>query len=371
MPSGSEPEALAGIAQGSGVLFARPRDITLIDSGSELERARSGLRTAFRQALARIGRKSAGLLQALVLGVRDSLAPDEAEAFKMAGCAHILALSGEHLSVIALLAIAALKPLAGPIRARLGGAILAGLFMWVVGPGPSLLRAVLMAWIGAVALALDRPQDWLTVLSLAFLATLPFDPQAARGVSYTLSYLAVWGLAVLGPRFAFFLGRALPPFLRRSASASLAAQAALSPLLASTFGYLQFAGVPASMAAGPLVTLIMWWGMGAGLLCSIFPSARSFAIPISDLLYDLLMAVMRTAASVPVLRLDAIAAKTAASFAVACLTALVYARPYVEYRAWACQAHPARLRLAPGPQVPPRGRRARDEQALRPELPDR
>ena len=97
-------------ADGS-VLFAQPRDIVAIDRGGRIDRARSAVRDACRRALARIGRRSAGLLQALILGVKDSLAPEEAEAFKAAGCSHILALSGEHLSVLAVLAIAALRPL--------------------------------------------------------------------------------------------------------------------------------------------------------------------------------------------------------------------------------------------------------------------
>ncbi len=352
---------------GGAALFAQPRDIMLMDRGGPIDRLRSLARSACRQALARIGKRSAGLMQALILGVKDSLAPEEAEAFKAAGCSHILALSGEHLSVLAVLAIAALKPLIGPTRARLGGATLAGLFMWIAGPGPSLLRAVLMVWIGAIALALDRPQDWLTVLALAFLAMVPIDPSGARSLSFTLSYLAVWGLAALGPRFSFLLGRRLPPILRESAAASLAAQAAVSPVLAFTFGYLQFAGILASMAAGPVVTLMMWWGMGSGLLCSLLPCAAPLASPVSDLLYAILMAVMNSAAAVPTLPLPSSPARALASVAVAGLAALVYARPYAEYRAWGRRS--ARLRFAPGAEAPPRGGRPGHDQALRPEFP--
>jgi ComEC/Rec2-related protein len=347
-------------SSGGPALFARPRDIDLIDRGGPIDRARSLAREACRRALARVGKRSAGLMQALILGVKDSLAPEEAEAFKAAGCSHILALSGEHLSVLAVLAIAALKPLLGAVRARLGGAILAALFMWIAGPGPSLLRSVLMVWIGAAALALDRPQHWLTVLSLSFLAMLPIDPAGARSLSFTLSYLAVWGLAVLGPRFSFLLGRALPPFLRESASASLSAQAAVSPVLAFAFGYLQLAGILASMAAGPVVMLMMWWGMGSSLLCSFLPFAAVLAAPVSDALYAVLMAIMKGAAAIPVLSLAPFAARLVASLAVAVLAALVYARPYAEY---------ARLRLSPGPEGPPRERGLGHVQALRPELP--
>jgi len=316
-----------------------------------------------------VGRRSSGLLQALILGVRDSLAPEEAQAFKAAGCSHILALSGEHLSVLALLAIAALKPLAGPARARLGGAVLASLFMWIAGSGPSLLRSVLMVWVGALALVLDRPQPWLGTLSLVFILMLPLDPAAARSLGFTLSYLAVWGLAVLAPRFSFVVGRVLPPFLREAASASLAAQTAVSPLLAFSFGYLQFAGILASMAAGPIVMLIMWWGMGAAVLGSILPFAVAVLSPVSDFLYDILMAIMRAAAAVPVLDLPSPISRLCASLAIAGLAALVYARPYAEYRASGRSAALARLRFPQGAQDPPRDGGTGHVQALRPELP--
>jgi ComEC/Rec2-related protein len=364
----SAAAAGASAARGPAILFAQPRDLELIDKGGRIDRIRSGLRGSFRQALARIGKRSAGLMQALILGVRDSLAPEEADAFKAAGCSHILALSGEHLSVLAVLAIAGLKPLFGPVRARLGGAVLASLFMWIVGPGPSLVRAVLMVWIGAIALALDRPQDWLTALALAVLVMVPLDPSGARSLSFTLSYLAVWGLVVLAPRFSFLLGRILPPFLRESASASLAAQTAVSPLLAFSFGYLQFAGILASMAAGPIVTLMMWWGMGTGLVCSALPSAASLAAPVSDSLYGVLMGIMNAAAAVPTLPLPSVITRVAASVAVAGLAAMVYARPYAEYRASGRGSVPSGLRFAPGAEGPSRGGRPGHVQAFRPEL---
>jgi competence protein ComEC len=367
VPEGSN--ALAEIKGDGAALFARSRDLAVVDEGGALDRLRARIRSALRRGLARIGRDSGGLLQALILGARDSLAPDEAEAFKKAGCAHVLALSGQHLSVLALIAIVALKSFAGPWRARLAGALLSTIFMWIVGPGPSLLRAVLMAWIAALALALDRPQDWITILSLSFIATLPLDLAAARSLSFTLSYLAVLGLATLGPRFSFFLGGLLPPCLRSPASAALAAQAAVSPLLAFTYGYLQLAGAPASALAAPLVSVFMYWGLGAGILCSIFPAAQGLAVRISDFLYRLIMGLMRTAASVPVLALGTNREQEAATIVVVCIVALVYARPYAEYRASLRGRAKTRLRLAPGPKNPARGRRPRDEQALRPELP--
>jgi ComEC/Rec2-related protein len=345
------------------VLFAQARDIHVLDPGGILDRMRGSVRSACRSALARSGSVSAGLLEALLLGVRDNLGTDEAEAFKAAGCSHILALSGEHLSVLALVAVAALSPLLGPIKAKLGGAVLATFFLWIAGAGASLLRAVLMAWIGAIAALLDRPQSALTILSIAFAAMLVLDPGSARTLSFILSYAAVWGLAVLGPRFEFLLGKRLPPFLCGPVSVALSAQTAVSPVLIVVFGSLQPAAVPASVAAGPLVAAMMWWGVVSATMCSILPAAANLVVPVSDALYRVLMTVIEGAASVPPLVAATPIPRAALIAAVVLIAAAVYARPYAEYRK-------ARLRLADRPARLSRSRVPGDVQALRPEFSD-
>ncbi|MDP3178703.1 MAG: ComEC/Rec2 family competence protein [Spirochaetaceae bacterium] len=332
LDAGGELRVRGDFSADGGAIFAHPRDLWLEEPRSAIDRARSAARRAFREALARVGRSSAGLLEALILGSKEGLSADEAEAFKAAGCAHILALSGEHLSVLALIALAGLKPIAGPFRARLGAAFLATAFMWIAGPGPSLVRAVIMAWIGAFALILDRPLPWSDILSLALLAALPADPESARSLGFILSYLAVLGLALLGPRIGFCLAPFLPPSLAEPAAASLAAQAAVSPVLAFSFGSLQFAGILASIAAGPLVAALMWWGMGTALICSIFPALAPAAAFISDLAHALLFWIMETAAAVRPLLLPGPAERIAACLAVAGFSAFVYARPYADYR---------------------------------------
>ncbi|HRY53899.1 MAG TPA: ComEC/Rec2 family competence protein [Spirochaetia bacterium] len=331
-------------ASGAPVLFAAGPGVAALEPGGPVDRARSTLRGAFRSALARAGGAQAGLLEALLLGSREGLEAEVAGAFKAAGCSHVLALSGQHLSVLALLVVSLLRPLCGPRRARACAAAAAGAFMWLAGPGPSLLRAVLMTCLGALALALDRPQRWLGLLALAFLVALPLDPGSARSLGFLLSYLAVWGLAVLGPRFQHLLSPALPPLLCSAAAASLAAQAATSPLLAFAFGSLQPAGILASMASAPLVTAAMWWGMGAGALCAIAPGAAPLASRVSELLGGALVGVMRAAALSPPILLPGPAARAGAAAAVALAAAWVYAYPWLAYRR---AIHPRRLSRPP------------------------
>lgn len=332
LDAGARIEVACSPGQDGSALFGRPGGVSVRDAGGRIAIARGAIRSTLRVALARVGRRSSGLLEALLLGARDNLDAEVADAFKAAGCSHVLALSGQHLSVLAVLVVAALKPLCGPFRARAGAAAAAAAFMWIAGPGPSLIRAVLMTWIGVVALVLDRPQEWLGLLALSFLIALPIDPAAARSLAFLLSYLAVWGLAILAPRFQFLLDPALPPILSAAAAASLGAQAATGPIMAFAFGSLQGMGILASMVSAPLVTALMWWGIGAAALCALLPCAAGPAAFVSDFLYDLLVAVMRVAASVPPLALPGIFARVAASVAIVLVAGLVYAYPWMAYR---------------------------------------
>jgi len=369
LDAGTRIELRGAPRAGEALAFVQPRDIAVVDRGTPLERLRSCLREGLRSALFRIGERSSGLLLALILGAQDSLEREDVEAFRAAGCTHILALSGEHLSVLAVLALLALKPLFGPLYARLGAALLATLFVWTAGPAPSLVRAVLMVWLSAAALLLDRPQPWLAILCLSFLLTLPADPEAARSLSFVLSYLAVWGLAVLAPRFEFVLRSRIPPPLAAALAASLAAQAATAPVLLGTFGTFAPIGAFASIAAAPLVTAFMWWGIAAASLCSILPPLAPFAVPVSDLFYLVLTGIMKAAAAVPSLTAQGSGLRGAAIGAVAALTAFVYAWPDVSYRLWLRFGDP-RLRRALFAQGSARERGPRHVQAPGPEFPD-
>lgn len=360
--------SVSGAAPGGSLLFAQARDVGVLDRGAPIEGLRSSLREGLRRALGRVGDRSTGLLLALILGARDSLDREDADAFRAAGCSHILALSGQHLSILALIAVLALRPLVGPLRARFGAALLAGLFVWMAGPSPSLLRAGLMAWLGAIAAAFDRPQPWLVIIALSLVISLPLDVEGARSLSFVLSYLAVLGLALLAPRAAFLLLRWLPPPLATAVAASLAAQLATAPVVIATFGTLSLVGVFAAVAAAPLVTVFMWWGMGAALLCSILRFLAPIAVEVSDRLYLLFSGVMRIAASVPGLTVNGTLGKAAAILAVGAAAAFVYARSDVDFRLWT-RARSSGLRCAHRAQGSVGARGTRHVEALRTELP--
>ncbi len=296
---------------------------------------RARLRTAFRDALSHVGgdEATAGLLVALLLGDRTGLERDEAAVWKRAGCAHVLALSGQHLALLATLAAALCRPLCGPRRARGLALLCAAAFVFVAGLSPSLLRSLLMYGIGVCAFFADRPVEGRTTLALAFAIALPLDPEAARGLSFCLSYLALAGLVVFAPRIEFALRPWLPPALATALAASLGAQLATGALLALVFGALQPIGIVASIATAPLVAAFLWWGLCAGLSVGLVPRLAPLVVGVSRFIYRLLAGAVSLFAAAPPLVLPGRSAAFAAAVVVL-VACLVYALPHVRYRLW-------------------------------------
>lgn len=354
---------------GSGwVLFARARDLEGRGFVSGRAEFRAGLREGLRSALSRAGGEGGALLEALVLGVRDDLDLGLADAFRGAGCAHILALSGQHLGILAALVSFLAAPLLGRRGALAAAMILACAFTVFVGPKPSLVRAALMfAYTGAARLT-GRPQDSVNGLAAAFLVQCMIWPGVERDLSFQLSYLALAGLALLSPAFEYLILPRVPPVPAKALAASLAAQAAAGPRTLAAFGTLYPAGIPAAALAAPLTAAFIWAGLlGAGA-CAALPILETPVRAALDFLYGALRLTMEAFARVPGLAVPEGAGRGFWACVVAAAALAVYAVPHVDHYRTRRRV-PAELRFPEGPGGLPGIPGPGDAQALRPELP--
>ncbi|HAE20851.1 MAG TPA: hypothetical protein DCG47_00795 [Spirochaetaceae bacterium] len=398
LPRGSmvivEPRALTAAELGLALsprkeeripLFVGAADIKLEGAAPPLELSRFSLRQSLLARLKMAGAKAGPLLEALIIGVRDDLDAELGQAFRDAGCAHILALSGQHLAILAMLAAAILGPLLGPFRAKAVSCILVAAFVWLVGPSPSVARAALMFWLGAAALALDRPQPAYGIIALAFIVAQALDPESVRTLSFQFSYLAALGIAFYRESYAFLLSRWLPPFLAGGAAAGFAALAFAAPLGLAVFGRLNLAAPLIALAAAPLVAALMYAGLaasaGLAVAQAVAPSLLPALIKASGyacgLVYDLLAGLMALGARAPALVIPAGADgrihALPAALIVALAGAVVYAMPYVSIRFPSGRpkphTQPRGLRFSERARRPARAAGLRHAEALRPELP--
>lgn len=274
-------------------------------SGALRERVENGIETAARgRPGVRNGSAALGvpLARALLLGDASDVPPAVVRGFRRLGLAHLLAVSGLHVGLVTGLALVLAAPL--PRVARwLAGLAAAGLYLLLVGPRPSLLRASAMAGLAVAALLAERPPSARNALAVAALAIVAARPAAVGEVGFQLSVGATAGLLWLGPRLAASweggvaensapaptrlpgrLAMRLPAPVRDALAVSAGAQLGTLPWALPVFCLLVPAAPLVNLVAVPwAAALLVAAGIWAGL-AAVVPAAAASWLPALDLL---------------------------------------------------------------------------------------
>jgi competence protein ComEC len=241
------------------------------------------------------------LVRAMVLGDRAGLDDETAEAFRMAGTYHVLALSGAQVALLAALLHAAAR------RARLGpgpaAAATAGVLVFyaqLVGGDVPIVRATVMALALLAGRALSLGSEGANMLGLAAAGLLVQRPSAAGDAGFHLSFAATAGLILFTRPLLDHMPR-LPLRLHVAIAGSLAAQAPLVPLLAAHFHRLTPLAPLLNLAAVPLSAGVLFAGAGAALAGAAWPAAGTAAGGAAWLLARALLATGEVARGFPAL----------------------------------------------------------------------
>jgi competence protein ComEC len=252
--------------------------------------------------------REAALARGFVLGEDDGLDEATKEDFIRAGLSHLEAVSGENVTLLALLAMPILAAFGIPLRERLIWAIgLIAVYVPLAGSGPSIQRAGVMGAAGLLATLTGRRTSRLYALGLALVVTSAIDPAVAGNVGWQLSFAAVLGILLLAaPIRTWLLPRMTPGALasrsvrghsaaapshpgRRSARSASSFQAAgpwrralaegiaitvsatlaTAPLIAFVFEEISLTSLAANVLALPAVAPAMWLGMVSAALAQI------------------------------------------------------------------------------------------------------
>jgi ComEC/Rec2-related protein len=237
------------------------------------------------QAAARIRKlvpgDAGGLVRSLLLGDRGELDGATVAAFRATGLAHLLSLSGLHVSLLATMA----GRVAGPavVTAWLLG------FTWLAGPRAPLLRALIGRGLGALFHRRARASDPLAQLLLvALLLTVLMGPEFLSSLSARLSFLAVGGL-VGGARLLPWNAASL---LLGPAGAVLAT----APLCVEHFGNVAPLGILLTPLLAPAVAAILALGSLAVLPGETFVALDPLLQPLLRGVTELLLWAVHTAA---------------------------------------------------------------------------
>lgn len=219
--------------------------------------------------------REAALARGFVLGQDGGIDPRTEEDFERSGLSHLLAVSGQNVTLLALLALPLLGALGLPLRERLLWVLaLIAVYVPLAGAGPTIQRAALMGAAGIVATLAGRRASRLYALVLAAGVTLAIDPGIGADVGWQLSFAAVLGILLLaaplrGALTRWLGGRGLRRALAEGIAVTVAATLATAPLIAFHFGTVSTMTLLANVLAMPAVAPAMWLGMASAAAAQV------------------------------------------------------------------------------------------------------
>ncbi len=287
---------------------------------TRLEAFRDHLKTLIRENAAS---PAGDIIQALILGDQKKIPNEIREQFNRTGTAHIIAISGFHVGIIAFLSILLVRMImkSSPyllLRFNITKVSLSfslipvTIFTLIAGMGISVVRAAIMALAFLVAVLLGKTRDLYNALALAGLVILIVYPPSLFDISFQLSFSAVAAILFITPKLTALIprpadesGSGVKLFMRRRLHdialfmiVSISATLGTLPLVAFYFNRVSLITLPANLLVVPIL------GMLALPVCvaviAAAPLSSSLAvwlIKISAFLVDIALSVLAYLAS--------------------------------------------------------------------------
>lgn len=240
------------------------------------------LRKALTQRVRLIFGEESALPEALLLGEREGLPEETRRGFTDAGAAHILAVSGLHVGLLAGALMGLLRRVCSP-KTRFFA--LCGFLLFYCAlldfPAP-VTRAALLCGLSQLRQLTRRAPDGLTLLAAAFLLILLFSPLALFSASFLLSFSAVLGMTLF--RAPLERGLSFLPWRSAREGAAVTCSATLGSLLPTVniFHRLSIIGPfvnPPLCAAFGLLLPLYALALLAG--CLFLPAGQWLAVPLN------------------------------------------------------------------------------------------
>ncbi|MEN9375827.1 MAG: hypothetical protein RL710_984, partial [Pseudomonadota bacterium] len=265
--------------QATGYVRASSKDPVPLRIGQTgqhpVEWARQQVRDRILERVAE--RRYAGLVAALVVGDQNAIERSDWDIFRATGVAHLMSISGLHVTMFAWLAALATGWLwrrsrrlclgvPAPGAALVVGVLLAGAYALFSGWGVPSQRTVLMlATVGLLRLS-GKQWPWPHVWLLACAVVVAIDPWALLQAGFWLSFVAV-GVLFATDSGAGYAGKTRARgYFYAMFREQWVITLALAPLTLLLFGQVSVVGLVANALAIPWVTLLITPPMASGVM---------------------------------------------------------------------------------------------------------
>lgn len=231
--------------------------------------------------------QSKAVIAALMVGSRKAISEEDNEAMRDSGLAHMLAISGLHVGLVAGLLFFFMRAgmalferfaLHHPIKKYAAFIALIGavFYMLLAGATVPTQRAVLMTGVVLIAVLIGRTAISMRLVAFAAMVVLLLSPEALLSVSFQLSFAAVIALVFaydcVRDRWSRWvshagISRKIALYFLGVCMTSIVAEIAVSPFTLFHFQQMTIYGLLANMVAMPLLAfVIMPAAVGALLL---------------------------------------------------------------------------------------------------------
>jgi len=233
----------------------------------------------------------ASLAQGVLLGMRSSIPETVEDDFARSGTAHLLAISGLHVTIIAGLVLGLAARLFGRRRHLHVWLALTAVWLYALlaGMQAPVSRAAIMASLFLIAEMIGRQRSTPTALAFAAAVMVAINPTVLWEASFQLSFVAMVGLVTLAPRLQSLGQRAtaslagdnaalgnIGGYLADNLAVTLGVIIAVWPIIAYYFGIVSWVAPLATLLALPaLPWVLITGGLAAGLGVIFLPLGQA------------------------------------------------------------------------------------------------
>ena len=223
--------------------------------------------------------REAAVIRAMVLGDRYDMDRNLADQYRRMGIFHILSISGLHVAILMMAFNAILGLFVNERKSSIIVLVVMVLYCLMSGASPATVRAVTMGGILVFGKVLHRGYDLLAAVSWVGVVLLMYEPLFLFNVGFQLSFVAVYGIAVLTHPVERMLAKVRFPQLgkfRSGLAVNIAAVSSTYPVFAFHFYEIPLYSVIGNIIVAPTTTIILVTGVAIGILGLVWTVGATF-----------------------------------------------------------------------------------------------
>lgn len=246
-------------------------------------------------------KEQAGLLNGMLIGVREGLNDDVKKAFSDSGLTHIMAVSGMNVAFIVFpLAFIFKKLHIKKIKTNILIMLFLIIFVFITGFSPSVLRAVIMAITILIGQIIMRDSDAISCVALSALILLLVNPYYLFDIGFQLSYLATISIILFYKSIKEFIKNwRIPGAISDVLSVTIAAQIGVIMIIAFYFNKVSLVSILSNLFVVPVVEVVTILGFAMAILGQVSVILSQIIGCINYLLLSFILFVTKFSASLP------------------------------------------------------------------------